>query len=271
MITSSSNEFVKFIRKLREKKFRDLNGLAFIEGTKLVIDAQQQGAVIEKLIITDSYEQSIKRQDINHRLSSLTAEKISVSDEVFQTISSKENPQGIGALIKQDWLPFETLRNKFSGLWVALWEIADPGNLGSIMRTVDAVGARGIILIGNCTDPYDPGAVRGSMGAIFSNILVKSNMQEFVGWVSTQNIAVYGTSDAAKTYYRATRYPQDMILAMGSERQGLPEEVIISCRSLVQIPMGGTSDSLNLAVATGIVLYEIYDQNFRKGSDDRIS
>lgn len=266
MITSTSNELIKSIRKFREKKFRVETGLAYIEGIKLVIDALDQGVTIDKMLISDSFSNTEKRNDIYARVSAPDIESVIVSDEVFQSFSSKENPQGIAAIIRQKWLSFKTLENQFSGLWVGLWEVADPGNLGSIMRTSDAVGAKGIVLIGNCTDPYDPGAIRGSMGAIFANSLVKSDMNTFVNWVSSRGITAIATADSAKTHYREVGYPCDMILVMGSERQGLPPEIINTCRDAVQIPMAGISDSLNLAVATGIVLYEIFEQNKREGS-----
>lgn len=263
MIISTSNESIKSIRKLRDRKYRAMSGLALIEGTKLVIDAIDQKAVIDKLLISDSFAGSEKRSMVHTKIAELTTEKIIVSDHVFQNISTKENPQGIAAVIHQNWLPFETLKKQYCGIWVALWEIADPGNLGSIIRTVDAVNANGIILLENCTDPYDPSAIRGSMGAVFSNILVKSNRQEFIEWIESSDIALYGTSDSAKKYYRESNYPKDMILAMGSERQGLPDTILNVCKETVRIPMNGISDSLNLAVATGIVLYEILDQQLK--------
>ena len=263
MITSTSNALIKSIRKLRDKKYRALSGLAWIEGTKLVMDAIDQGADIVKLLLAESFTRSEKRLAVNSKIADLSLEKIIVTDDVFRNISTKENPQGIAAVIQQKWLPFETFKKQFFGIWVGLWEIADPGNLGSIMRTVDAVNARGVILLENCTDPYDPSAIRGSMGAVFSNNLVKSNSQEFVDWTKSSEIAVYGTSDAAKMYYRDANYQNDLILVMGSERQGLPDTILNICKEIVRIPMNGISDSLNLAVATGIVLYEILDQHLK--------
>lgn len=260
MITSNSNQLIKSIRKLADKKYRALSGLALIEGTKLVLDAIEQQAVIEKLLISGSFERSNKGFFVLSKIAERQIEPTLVSDQVFKSITSKENPQGIAAVVRQTWLDFETFRNQFSGLWVALWEIADPGNLGSIMRTVDAVNTKGIILVENCTDPYDPGAIRASMGAIFSNKLVKCGLPEFIEWVETNKITVIGTSDAANTYYRDVIYPEDMVLVMGSERQGMPGALLKACKRVVSIPMNGISDSLNIAVATAIILYEVFDQ-----------
>jgi TrmH family RNA methyltransferase len=260
MITSTSNHLIKSIRKLADKKYRALSGLALVEGTKLVLDAIEQQAVIDKLLISASFERSNKRFFVNSKIAERPIEPTLVSDQVFQSITLKENPQGIAAVVRQTWLDIDTFRDQFSGFWVALWEIADPGNLGSIMRTVDAVNANGIILVDNCTDPYDPGAIRASMGAIFSNKLVKCSLPEFIEWVEKSKITLIGTSDAANTYYRDVIFPDDLVLMMGSERQGMPGTLLKACKRVVGIPMNGISDSLNIAVATAIILYEVFDQ-----------
>jgi len=260
LITSAANEQIKSIRKLRDKRHRTESGLAYVEGSKLVIDAILQKARIEKIIISQSYAESEKRAEIQTFLTTYAIEQTLVSDEVFASISQKDNPQGIGAVVRQDWLKLDELSGIFSGLWVGLLEIADPGNLGTIMRTIDATGARGIFLIGNCTDPYDPSAIRASMGALFRNTIIKTEVDSFTNWARGNNIALVGTSDSAETNYRNIVYPRDMILMMGSERQGLTDAIEDLCIDMVCIPMTGISDSLNLAVATGIILYEILHQ-----------
>ena len=261
MITSSSNEQIKQIRKLRDRKYRSENSLAYIEGVRIVREAIYQDVEIERIITSESFENSVKRAEINSLIKNHHWNKVTVTDDVFQSLSNKERPQGIGAVIKQSWCSFTFFTEHFAGLWVCLWEVADPGNLGTIIRTVDAVGAKGILLLGNCTDPYDPNAVRGSMGALFSRILVKSDLITAVDWIKENRICAYGTSDAAEVHYRDVKYSRDMVIIMGSERQGLPEPLKEVCTELVRIPMLGTSDSLNLAVATGVILYEILDQH----------
>jgi len=139
-------------------------------------------------------------------------------------------------------------------------EVQDPGNLGTILRTSDAVGAQGIILLNHSTDPFDPAVVRASMGAIFSQIIVKSTFEEFSEWKTINQIPVVGTSGKADNEYRALNYPFPMVLLMGSERQGLSKEHYRICDEVVSIPMVGKSDSLNLAIATGVILYEIFYQ-----------
>jgi TrmH family RNA methyltransferase len=144
--------------------------------------------------------------------------------------------------------------------------VADPGNLGTILRTCDATGIKGVILLDSCTDPYDPTALRGSMGAIFSVQLIKATLIQFESWVHARRIPVIGASDKAKQNYYSMSYPNPMVLLMGSERQGLDQRHLDLCAEVVSIPMRGRSDSLNLAVATGILLYEM-DHQFRTGQE----
>ncbi len=139
--------------------------------------------------------------------------------------------------------------------------IADPGNLGTILRTAEAVGCQGVILLGHSTDPYDPTAVKASMGAIFSINLVQTGWEDFHPWVKAGSLFLVGTSDHAETDYQAQHYKRPMVLLMGSERHGLSDTMMAGCDAMVRIPMLGRSDSLNLAVSTGIMLYEIFNQS----------
>ncbi len=147
--------------------------------------------------------------------------------------------------------------------WVAVDAIQNPGNLGTILRTSEAVGGAGVILIGPTTDPYDPSAVRASLGTIFSQRLVRATFPQFVAWRQRWQYLVIGTSPSAATSYKALRYQPPLILLMGSERQGLTPEMQALCDQVVQIPMTGRCDSLNLGVATSIILYEIFHQQHR--------
>jgi TrmH family RNA methyltransferase len=144
---------------------------------------------------------------------------------------------------------------------VALSSIQSPGNLGTLLRTADAVGAAGVILLGDGVDPYDPAAVRASMGAIFSQRFVRASTRELAAWKRRSGALLVGTSPAAPTDYQALTYPPSLVLFMGHERQGLSPEEQALCDELVRIPMVGSSDSLNLAVATSVMLYEVFNQH----------
>jgi TrmH family RNA methyltransferase len=261
IITSYSNPKVKFIRKLEQKKYRQETGLFFIEGLHTVGEAVQTAAPIVTLVIAPELLESDFGQSLLENPNVKDIEQLQVSAEIYQKIAHKEGPQGIGAIIKQDWVELEDIEVKPGDLWIALDAVADPGNLGTIMRTADAVGCRGIILLGHATDPHDPTAVKASMGALFSLKLIQSSWQQFTQWKDSHRLSLVGTSDHAETDYQAINYRRPLVLLMGSERHGLSSEMMIACDHLVQIPMVGRSDSLNLAVASAVMLYEIFNQN----------
>lgn len=260
LITSFANQNVKLIRKLEQKKYRQETGLFFIEGLRTVGEAVQTGASIKALVIAPELLISDFGQSLLTHPAVKKIEKIEVSSEIYQKIAHKEGPQGIGAIIKQDWQTINHIIIDPGDLWVALDAVSDPGNLGTIMRTAEAVGCRGIILLGHSTDPYDPTAVKASMGAIFSLELVQSDWDSLNHWKKNNQLKMVGTSDSAETDYQEVVYRRPLILLMGSERHGLPENMQSACDHMVFIPMEGRTDSLNLAVATGIMLYEIYNQ-----------
>jgi RNA methyltransferase, TrmH family len=261
IITSFSNPKIKNIRKLDEKKFRQESGLFFIEGLRTVGEAIQTGAPIQTLVTAPELLISEFGQSLLDHPTLKDVESILVSADIFKKLAHKDGPQGIGAVVRQNWQKLAALQAGPSDLWVALDQVADPGNLGTIMRTADAVGCRGIILLGDSTDPYDPTAVKASMGSIFSLILVKSDWPNFRSWQVDQGLNLVGTSDHAETDYQSIGYALPLALLMGSERHGLPDEMLNACEAIVRIPMRGQADSLNLAVATAVVLYEIYNQS----------
>jgi RNA methyltransferase, TrmH family len=257
LITSTANEQIKNIRKLRDRKYRAETGLFFLEGTRIVIEALEQEDWITQLIVCNDLLNNEKAVETVEKAEINGVRILEVSAEVFRSLSSKDGPQGLAAVARQKWTDLSETSTLDSGIWTALYQIADPGNLGTILRTLDGMGGRGVILLDNCTDPYDPTAMRASMGALFSKQLVKMDSSTFMAWVSQKQIPLIGTSDAASQGYRQTRYSRDMILLMGSEREGIPADLEKCCNSMVSIPMVGNADSLNLAVASSIVLYEI--------------
>jgi RNA methyltransferase, TrmH family len=273
MITSLSNERIKTIRKLQERKFRQESGLFYIEGLRIVAEALEQAAAgrakVDTLVVAPDLLKSSFGQQLVKEKQGIRVPVLEVSAEVFERLSLKEGPQGIAAVMHQHWQPLgDVFLDAKPGLssrtWVALDSVADPGNLGTILRTHDAVGGQGMILLDQSTDPYDPSAVRGSMGALFTQSLVRASFSEFSRWIQKLGFPVIGTSDKAANDYHDYRYPPELVLLMGSERQGLQEQHLAVCDAVVSIPMLGKSDSLNLAVATAVVLYEILNQRREK-------
>jgi RNA methyltransferase, TrmH family len=256
VISSTANLHIKNIRHLRERKYRLETGLCFIEGLRIVYEAVLQSTQIEELIHSPELTRAEIVQEIIEKAKSLGIGITEVSKPVFEYLSSKDGPQGLAAVLKQKWIQLDDI-DPCSGVWVALFEVADPGNLGTILRSCDAFGVSGVILIDNCVDPYDPSALRASMGGIFTCKVVKSSSENFSNWVKQQNISLIGTSDKANLDFRSIKYPDNMVLLMGSERQGIPVQLQEICQTIVSIPMKGNCDSLNLAVATSLFLFEV--------------
>ncbi len=261
LISSTTNTRIKQIRNLAHRREREQTGLFFIEGIRIVSEAVQMGVEVETLI----YAPALLKSQFALELLSMQRDRgtacLEVTSEVFKSLSVKEGPQGIGAVVRQRWEKLDEVRLTDELCWVALDAAQDPGNIGAILRTSDAVGCVGLILLGNSADPYDPGALRASMGAIFSQRLIKASFTAFAQWKREHGYTVVGTSGASRTDYRQAEYVSPLVLLMGSERQGLSDEQQAVCDLMVRIPMVGRSDSLNLAVATGIVLYEIFYQS----------
>jgi RNA methyltransferase, TrmH family len=260
MLTSLSNPTIKHIRALRQRKAREESGQCWIEGIRLVGEAVQAGAEIEHLVVAPD----LLTSDFAHELLAAQAQAgvtyLEVSAEVFRSLSAKDGPQGIAAVVRQRWHSLATLPATNGIGYIALDAIADPGNLGTILRTADAVGTGGVILLGPTTDPYDPAAVRASMGALFAQPLVRSSFAELQAWARQRQFPLIGTSDRGPNHFQQVAYKLPAVLLMGSEREGLADEQLAACELVVHLPMAGRSDSLNLAVATGVMLYELLRQ-----------
>jgi TrmH family RNA methyltransferase len=257
IITSRNNPRIRQLRALLKRPERERTGLALIEGLRLVTEALQYPDLVHQLIVAPELLKSQHGQDLLQDQRKKELPHLCVSAEVFQSLSLKDGPQGMAAVVSQRWEQLDQVRLSSEDYWIALTAIQDPGNLGTILRTCDATGCCGVLLLGHTTDPYDPTALRASMGAIFSQRLVKTSFQTFADWKRLHHYSVVGTSDGAGLNYRKAHYPSPVILLMGSERQGLSSEQQALCDLIISIPMCGSSDSLNVAVATAVVLYEI--------------
>ncbi len=260
LITSISNPRVKEIRKLRDRKEQKRTGLFYMEGTRIVGEAFDKGAEIETLVVCPELLKTDYAAELWQNAQKRGLDVLEVSRTVFESLAVKENPQGLVATAKARFYTLDDL-DLSHGIIVALTEIADPGNLGTIIRTADAVDAQGVILIGDCTSPYDIGSIRGTMGAIFSTKIVRTTLPEFLAWKQRTGLQLVGTSDKSATDYVNIEYADPVILLMGSERAGMSPEEFEACDEIAAIPMMRSSDSLNLAVATGIMLYQIFNHH----------
>jgi RNA methyltransferase, TrmH family len=259
-ISSRSNPSIKDIRALRDRKRRETTGLFFVEGIRIVVEAVASGAEVLEIVVAPQLLRSDVAGEAVERAESSGARVLEVSDDVFRTLSAKEGPQGIGAVARQRWLRLDDVDPEADLCWIALDGIQDPGNLGTILRTSDAIGGAGIILMGATADPYDPRALRASMGSVFSQRLIRATFEEVVGWCRNRNVSLVGTSDRGDRDFGEASYSTPVALLMGSEREGLTPEQLAACDEVVRIPMRGSADSLNVAVAAGVVLYQIASQ-----------
>ena len=261
LITSKQNETVKATRSLFDSKGRASSGLFLAEGLRAVIQALQSGTIIERIVYNpDELVSNLGRQTLQDAKTT-GVPLLEVNSEVFDSLARKEKPQGILAVVHQKWQRLSEFPEPPVGLWIGLEAIQNPGNLGTILRISDAVGASGIVLLENSTDPYDPIAVKASMGSVFTVPLYKATQTELLSWLGeNSNLKAIGTSDRGAKDFSLFTYPEDCLLLMGSERQGLSEELLAVCSDTVAIPMAGACDSLNIAVATGIIAYQTYLQ-----------
>ena len=257
VITSKDNEQIKQIRKLKEKKYRDEMGLYVIEGIKTVNEAIAEEADIQIVVISDdSNEQDELKQKMLYSVSKFDI--IYVNESVFESISHVMHPQGILAVVKKKEIQTEINYNE--NLIVVLDDIQDPGNLGTIIRTVDSCGLSQVIVSKDTVDAYSPKVVRSTMSGIFRvNIIEKENLADTIQDLKNHGYKVVATAlEASKTIYDID-YNKTVII-IGNEANGISKEVLLKSDVKVKIPMRGKTESLNAAVATGIVLYEAIRQ-----------
>ncbi len=267
-LLSRNNPRVKQIRQLLgQRKERDSTGLFAVEGIRHVGEAIAAHASVEYLC----YAPDLLTSDFANQLildqSQLGVPCLAVDGDTFSSLAGKDNPQGIIAVVRQPRIQLDNLLVENFKWGVALVAPQDPGNIGTILRTIDAVGASGLLLLDDpandqySTDPYHPSSVRASMGAIFWYSIVSATYSEFAQWVKSNGFTLYGTSAHASLDYRKVEcFEQPLILLMGSEREGLTASQSSVCDVMLKIPMHGRVTSLNLAIATSVLLYSISDK-----------
>ena len=256
VITSRANPLVKELRALAQKKVRAQRGEFLIEGIQLVLQAIQSRAQIRLLVVASELLTSkIARETIRTQERAGTR-MVHVSRAVFEAIAEREHPTGIAAVVKIPARALNDLRVDEHAIFIALYQVSNPGNLGTILRTADAVNARGVILIGNATDPFAPSALNASRGAIFSVPLVQiENADALLNWCRANTVRVLMTSDSASQNFWDAELRAPILFFFGNEGEGLPPEILAQ-GDAVKIPMRGAVDSLNVAVAASVILFE---------------
>ncbi len=257
-ITSLANPIVKDIKALAMKKHRDESGEFLAEGLKLVIDALDLGWTLKTLVVAKAAIGNAIADKTVLRALNAGALVLEASEKVTSAITRRDNPQAVIGVFEQRYEALSSIKPEADEVWLALDRVRDPGNLGTIIRTADAVGAKGVILIGEATDPFAIETVRATMGSVFALPLFRTSEPEFLNFRKGFKGLVVGTHLKGAVDYRSVDFSERaVLLIMGNEQAGLTDRLTDCCDKLIRIPQAGRADSLNLAVATGVTLFEI--------------
>ena len=256
-ITSFSNETVKRLRSLRDKKHRREEGLFLAEGLRILTEARDSGRLPEIVAFSAEGAKHPLAVEIIAATEAAGGDAVETSPDILSKMSGKDNPQMLLGAYRQPEAALEQIDRSSSPLWIVAQALRDPGNIGTILRTGDAVGAGGLILIDDCADPYSVEAVRASMGAIFTQQVAAARWEEFLAWLRSGDGQLVGTSLKATHDYLEADYRQPCFLLIGNEQQGLPESYEAECDLLLKIPMAGRADSLNAAIAAAVMAFAV--------------
>ena len=262
-ITSFSNETVKRIRALEQKKFRKAEGRFMAEGMRIVAEAVDAGHVPDTIVFAEDMTDHALLRRLVAACETAGGDAIMVPRDILAKITGKDNPQAVVGVFPVRATPLAALDRAAAPIWTVCQSLKDPGNLGTILRTNDAVGAGGVILVDQSCDPWSVEAVRASMGALFTQAVVQTSWAEFIAWLRGGPGMLVGASLNASDDYQAVRYTPPTFVLMGNEQYGLPPDHEAACDALVRIPMRGKADSLNVAVSCAVMLYEVLNQQRR--------
>ena len=256
-VTAFSNSTVKLLRSLRDKKARRAEGMFLAEGLRIITEARDSGMLPEIVAFSAEGARHPLAAEIIAATEAAGGDAVETTPDILSKMSGKDNPQMLLAAYRQPATSLDRIDRSKAPLWIVAQALRDPGNIGTILRTGDAVGAGGLILIDDCADPFSVEAVRASMGALFTQEIANARWPEFVSWLRGGDCQLVGTSLKATHDYLDAEYRQPCFLLIGNEQQGLPAHYENECDLLVKIPMAGRADSLNAAVATAVMAFAI--------------
>ncbi|WP_095013064.1 TrmH family RNA methyltransferase [Tsuneonella mangrovi] len=256
-ITGFSNPTVKALRSLRDKKHRKREGRFLTEGLRLLTDARECGRLPETLVMATGREPHPLLDALEADVLSAGGEVIETGSEILAKITGKDNPQAVAGVFAEFDTSLDALDRSVSPIWLVAQALRDPGNLGTMLRTGDAVGAGGLILIDDCADPFSVEAVRASMGAVFTQAIAQARWDDFIAWLRRGKGQLVAASLRDAVPYRGAPYAAPCFILVGNESRGLPEEYEAACDLRVTMPMRGRADSLNAAVASAVLAYEV--------------
>jgi TrmH family RNA methyltransferase len=256
-ITGFSNPTVKSLRSLRDKKHRKTSGRFLAEGLRLLTDARESGRLPETLVMAEGRDEHPLLAALEADVLAAGGEVIETSSEILAKITGKDNPQAVAGVFTEHPAVLRQIERFIAPIWLVAQAVRDPGNLGTMLRTCDAVGAGGLILIDDCADPFSVEAVRASMGAVFTIPIAQARWEEFLPWLREGPGQLVAASLREAVPYRGAPYAAPCFILVGNESRGLPAEYEAACDLRVTMPMKGRADSLNAAVAAAVLAYEV--------------
>ena len=262
VISSAANPLIKRVRQLADRRHRRREGAFVVQGIQPVWQAVEAGADIETLIVAPDLLRPAAAVAMVTEQEKQGMRVARVAPGLFTRIADRDGPAGLAAIVRARPVPLDGLTATAGSAFVALHEVGNPGNLGTIIRTASAAGAAGVILIGPAADPYDPAAVKASMGALFEVPVARAGTgEEFLAWAAGQHVTVLAAALSGERTCWEAEFGPPLAILLGSEGEGLPagllDDVGQAGGQRVRIPMTGTAESLNLAVAAGVLLYEV--------------
>lgn len=257
-ISSPANDTVKLLKSLDRKKARGETGLFLAEGARLAEEALNHGWAPAYVLAGAPALARPQTADLLARLKKAGARTLTASEKVLSAVARKDNPQTIIAAFRQRLSKLSDLPVDGPRRWIALYEVRDPGNLGTVVRTADAAGCDGVILIGQTCDPFSVEAVRATMGSLFAMPMAAATFADFNAWRTKAGARMVAASMRGTIAHDQADYGEKSVVLMGNEQAGLPEVVEAECDELVRIPMMGAADSLNLASAASVMIYEVW-------------
>ena len=257
--SSSVSKILAAIKQLqRDRNYRDTQGTFFIEGVRNFIRVADCHLEIETILYSEKLLIAPLARKLVRQFRRSGTPTVRVSPEQFRSISQTDRASGIGAIVKQHWLPLKSTTPHAGLCWIVLDRIRSPGNLGTLIRTLEAVGGAGFILLDRSVDPFAPDTVRASMGALFHQKFIRTHSRLLQSWIQEHRGRTIGASPEGTQSFHQCHYPQATLLCLGEERKGLSDRQRTMCDDLVSIPMVGQADSLNVAVAGSLLIYEVF-------------
>jgi TrmH family RNA methyltransferase len=264
-ITGFSNPLVKRVRSLRDKKHRKREGLFLAEGLRILTEAREAEILPEMLFLARDARPHPLAEALIAEVEATGGDVIATDTEILSKISGKDNAQALVGVYRDRAMPLESVDRTRAPIWFVAQAMRDPGNLGTLLRIGDAVGAGGVILVDDCVDPFSVETVRASMGALFTQVIAQADWASFIGWLRSGLGQLVGTSLNTDFDYQQPDYATPTFLLIGNEARGLPTDYEQACDLLVKIPMMGKADSLNASVAGAVMAYEVLNQRRRRG------